>query len=246
MLTTIESVVYDPTTEFIYTANIVGHFMEKDGNGTLSKLTLDGDIVDSAWIQGLNAPTGLTIANGMLYTTDIDRIIEVDIRRGQISNTYSIEEAKALNDITISDAGVLYASDTGGNAIFQLQDGRVSTLLRDIETPNGLLYRENKLLVTQWTPQTLGTLAIASSDLSPIAAGITQADGVEVLGDIGFLVAGWEGKVYYVSHNSEPVVILDTTQEGIQAADVTYLPERNMVLVATFDRNSVMAYRIDV
>ena len=244
LLTTVESVIYDPDSRYIYTSNIIGHFLAQDGEGTLSKLNLDGDIIDVDWIEGLNAPTGLTIRDGALYTTDINRVIEVDIAEGQISRIHSIEQAEALNDVTVTTSGTVYTTDTGGNAIYQIKENQVTTFLHNIDTPNGLLHYDDHLLVTQWTPGTLGQISIASAAVTPIASGIPQTDGVEILGDIGYLVASWGGKVYYVPHGGDAVLLLDTSAEGIQAADVTFVPEQDLVLVATFDHNSVMAYQI--
>ena len=88
LLKTVESVLYDPSTQFIYTANINGHFMAKDGNGSIGKLNLKGEIIDANWITGLDAPTGLHVKNGKLYTTDIDRVVEIDLAKAKIILTY--------------------------------------------------------------------------------------------------------------------------------------------------------------
>ena len=219
--------------------------MEKDGQGSISKINVDGEIVERDWITGLDAPTGLTIANGTLYTTDIDRLVEIDITDGEIRNTIPIDGAEALNDVTLSPEGTVYASDTGGNAIFKLENGVASSFSEDIETPNGLVYNEGALLVSQWTPEMLQTIDITSKTLNHIAGGLPQADGVEILGDQGYLVSSWGGRVFFVDREGKTTKILDTSAEGINAADISLMADQNMVLVATFSKNSITAYTFD-
>ena len=71
-----ESVVYDKTTDALYVSNVNGSAMEKDGNGFISKVALDGKILKLDWATGLNAPKGLAIYDGKLYTADIDTLVE--------------------------------------------------------------------------------------------------------------------------------------------------------------------------
>lgn len=245
LLTTVESVLYDPVTQLIYTANIEGDFMEKDGQGSISTVDLQGNVVARDWVSGLDAPTGLSIYEGRLYTTDIDRIIEIDIASGTITNSYAIEGASALNDVTVSPDGVVYTSDTGGNAVYQLKDGVATKWMADIDTPNGLVFHENTLLVSQWTPETLGAINIATKDLINIANGLPQADGVEMLEDNQYLVSSWGGRVYYIDASGNASIILDTSAEGKNAADVSLIADHSMILVATFSKNTISAYRFE-
>ena len=51
----------------IYVSNISNHPFKKDGSGFISKVDLDGKIVELNWVGKLNAPKGLTIVNDKLY-----------------------------------------------------------------------------------------------------------------------------------------------------------------------------------
>ena len=244
LLTTVESVLYDPVSGFIYTANIEGDFMEKDGQGSISKINLDGVIVDKNWVEGLDAPTGLSIANGKIYTTDIDRLIEIDIATGKINKRIAIEGAKALNDVTVSPEGVVYLSDTAGNAIYKVEHDRSSLFVENIDTPNGLLYHQNALLVSQWTPEILQLLDESSKTIAKITGGLPQADGVDAFSDHGYLVSSWGGRIFFVNKAGDTTKVLDTEAEGKNAADVALVKEENLLLVATFSKNSITAYSV--
>src|SRR5690606_34663695 len=74
-LTTCESVLYDRESGNIYVANIEGGAAEKDGKGSISIISNDGEITQRDWVTGLNAPKGMGISEGKLYVTDIDEVV---------------------------------------------------------------------------------------------------------------------------------------------------------------------------
>ena len=58
----------------LYVSNITDHPFKKDGTGYISKIGLDGSIIEKKWVKGLNAPKGLTIMiNYILLTLMISR-----------------------------------------------------------------------------------------------------------------------------------------------------------------------------
>ena len=63
----------------LYVSNITDHPFNKDGTGYLSKIGLDGTVIEQKWIDKLNAPKGLTISKDKLYIADVDELVEVDI-----------------------------------------------------------------------------------------------------------------------------------------------------------------------
>ena len=243
-LPTIESVIYDPKTNFIYTTNIDGNFMKKDGKGSISKVSLDGKIIERDWIKGLDAPTGTGIYKGKLYVTDIDRIHEISIKKAKILKTYKLAGAKALNDIEITKNGTVYASDTGGNQIFSLRKGKIKKVIEKINTPNGLLMDGNDLLVTSWSPKTLNRLNLKTKKLEKIADGLEGPDGIEAIGNGGHFVSGFNGYIHYVAPNGSKRLILNTSAKKIGAADIDYIPSERTLLIPTFNRNSILAFKL--
>ena len=218
--------------------------MEKAGNGFISKIGLDGEIIDLKWAIGLDAPTGLGVYDGKLYTTDIDRIIEIDLKTSRISAIYPVEGAKAFNDVAVSPEGVVYCSDTGGNQIFALKDGKVSRVMADIDTPNGLLVDQDRFLVICWNPKTMYYLNLDTKDLTTITEGVTWPDGIEAVGDGGYFVSGLKGLIYYVDSQGNKSLLLDRSTEKIQAADIDYIISKNLLIVPGLNSNRVVAYQV--
>lgn len=242
---TVESVLYDAQTQFIYTANIDGHFMEKDGRGSIGRMRSDGTQIQADWISGLNAPTGLCIQGHFLYTTDIDEVITIDLQAGKIVDRIPIEGAQALNDICIDAKGQLYCSDTGGNKVFKIKNGKSSILINDIETPNGLMIKDGKLMITQWTPRNLSSYDLQTGKLQKLVGGIPWIDGLEVIPESGWITASWGGLLHHVTSSGEKTMILDTREEGLQAPDISYIPGSKTLLVATFDGDNIRAFDMD-
>src|SRR5688572_23259135 len=58
-LTTCESVIYDKQRDVLYVANINGDASTKDGNGFISKVSMDGKVTEAQWVKGIDAPKGL-------------------------------------------------------------------------------------------------------------------------------------------------------------------------------------------
>jgi hypothetical protein len=57
----LESAVLDSGEGVLYVSNINGDASAADGNGYISKLSLEGEILDKEWVTGLNAPKGLAL-----------------------------------------------------------------------------------------------------------------------------------------------------------------------------------------
>lgn len=244
LLTTCESVIYDPANDILYVANINGAPDGKDGNGFISRLSLDGKIATAQWVAGMDAPKGMGIYNGKLFVTDIDRIHEVDIVTGKIANTYPAEGAKFLNDITVDDAGKVYISDSNTGNILLLDNGKVSVWMSGLQGPNGLLAEGSNLKMASFAAGTFNAID-SNKQVTLIADSIDNGDGIEAVGDGGYLVSSWNGMVHYVDPTGTPALILDTRADSVSAADIEYIAGKKLLLVPGFFKNKVIAYELN-
>lgn len=245
-LRTPESVMYDPENEILYVANINGNPTDKDGNGFISKLGLDGKIIDLKWVTGMNAPKGMGIYKGSLYVTDIDNLIQIDIKQGKIVKRFKPAGAKFLNDIAVDENGAVYITDMHSNKIYRLTDNKVSVWSDSarLVTPNGLALKNGKLIVGIKD-------AILSIDLKDKSISVEVegrytggTDGLKPAGEDKYIISDWAGKVRLVGKNTETVILSDTTGQKINAADIEYIPGKKMILIPTFFDNRVVAYKL--
>lgn len=237
-----ESVRFDPERKILYTANIDGQPWEKDGQGSIGKVGLDGKIIVSDWVTGLNAPKGMGIHAGKLYVADVDAIIIIDLTQGQIVQRLPIEGGEGLNDLTIDKKGVVYVSDSKTKKIHRIKNGKVSVAVDNLQGPNGVLMVGADLYLTN-----AGGLykLEKTGSLTKIADGMEGGtDGIEYIGNGDFLVSCWSGTIWYVSSNGQKELLLDTRDQKINAADIGYDPVNKIVYVPTFWKNSVVAYRL--
>lgn len=110
-----ESAVYDVKKQVIYVSNINGQYCTKDGNGFISRVDLDGNILELNWVTGLNSPQGLALHGNKLYVADVDEIMEIDVDQEKIINKYKIDGAKFLNDAASDKSGNIFVSDCKWN-----------------------------------------------------------------------------------------------------------------------------------
>lgn len=132
VMTTAESTLYDPNTNSIFVSNIVGDASEKDGEGFISKMDPDGTITQLHWVTGLNAPKGMAIMDEMLYVTDVDELIEINLSDSNITNRYSVPDATFLNDVA-TDGNNIYISDSRTGKIHKLEDGQVNLVTEGMD-----------------------------------------------------------------------------------------------------------------
>jgi hypothetical protein len=245
-MTTCESVLYDKDRDVVYVSNIDGDPGKKDGNGFISKIALDGKITEAKWVaKGLDAPKGLGLIGTKLYVTDIDRVHEIDVTSGKITKTYKVDGAQFLNDITTDASGKIYVSDSNTGTISLIENGKVSKWMENVQGgPNGLLAEPNQILMLTFQGQVLSTIDPATKQVTSRVEGIENGDGIEPVGDGSYLTSSWNGLVTYVGSDWKKTIVLDTRADSVNAADIEYIQEKNLLLVPGFFKNKVMAYEV--
>jgi sugar lactone lactonase YvrE len=195
--------------------------------------------------KGFDAPKGLGLFNGKLYVSDIDKIVEIDIASGKISNTYGVDSARFLNDVAVDATGRVFVSDSYKKNVILLENGKTSIWLENLSAgPNGLLSEDKTMLIALWDSKELHSLDLGTKELTLKADSLENPDGIEAVGDGGYLVSSWNGMVHYIGADGKVTRILDTTPNQIGAADIEYIAEKNLLLVPTFFKNTVSAYEL--
>jgi DNA-binding beta-propeller fold protein YncE len=184
------------------------------------------------------------IVNGKLYVADITNLVEIDIATGAVSKSYPVEGSQFLNDVTVDNVGKVYVSDSNTGNVSVLENDTVTTFLTGQQGPNGLLSDGDTFLVAHWGAKTLNTVD-ASKQVTMKADSIENPDGIEAVGDGGYLVSSWNGKITYVAADGKTTLILDTTADGVSAADIEYIQEKKLLLIPTFFKNKVVAYELN-
>lgn len=247
-LRTPESVLYDDRSDVLYVANIDGKSDELDGNGFISKVSLDGKIQNLRWTSGLNAPKGMGLYRNRLYVTDVYRLVAINTETGQAEKTWdAVDKTGAfLNDVTVAKDGTVYVSDNRKNKIYRLKDDNWEVWMEgeQLNSPNGLLAVGNDRLMVGCTKKgELQTVDVNTKAMTKIADGMAATDGIVPEGKGNFFVSDWNGQVFHVSADGTKEQLLDTREQKINSADIEYVAKKKLLIVPTFFSNKLVAYQ---
>jgi DNA-binding beta-propeller fold protein YncE len=200
-----ESVISDG--EFLYVTN-VGNPLDptaKDGNGYISKLSLDGKLIDSSLSTSkLNAPKGTAIIRGMLYVADIDRIIGFQKSDGKKLAEINLASVRTnfANDMVAKDDFTLFVSATDVGKVLEvnIRSGNVR-VIADVKGANGLAYDKanNRLYTCSFNFENMqgGEIGVISWNKLMVPAyeklGDVHGafDGLALLDDHTLIVSDW-------------------------------------------------------
>ncbi len=243
VLKTPESVAFDAKNKVLYVSNVNGKPLEKDGNGFISLLNLDGSVKQLKWVTGMHAPKGMAFNDSILFVTDIDRIHTIDLRSGKIIKTVEVKGAKFLNDLALDTDGTLYISDMQSNHILAYDGNQVRVWIEDAQlvSPNGLNFHKGNLYIG--TENHLLKIKPTDKKLHAAIENVGPIDGLICLGGGKFVVSDWAGRVMLVN-NMEKIVLQNTSDNNIQAADLGFIPNENLILIPTFFDNRVVARKL--
>jgi hypothetical protein len=249
-----ESAYFDPLSGFVFVSQIGGQAADRDGNGRISKLTVDGKLIAADWVKGLNAPKGLRSHRGTLFAADLDEIVAIEIASGSITSRIKIEGAQFLNDLATAPDGTIYTSDSFANRIYIIKDGKPSIFFEGdgILLPNGVLVDGPRLIVASdgrpargggGTPARLVAIDLVTRQLTPInTAPIGTPDGIEGDGHGGYLLSDvGSGRILQVSGTGDVKIL---RQLAPQTADIGFVPEKGLLLVPHLGLNRVSAYEV--
>jgi hypothetical protein len=238
-----ESVLPDLKKGILYVSLIDGGGWSNDGKGGIGILSINGKKYDSTWIKGLSAPKGMGILDGKLYVANFNEVVVIDIKKGAIEKRITLDTslAKGFNDITVSDKGIIYVSDSRLGKIWSVENGIATVYIDNLKGVNGLksvgdelFIGAGKKFVKAGKQKTLTTIAEVSESI----------DGIEPVGNGDFIVTAWSGYIYYVSANGSVETLLDTHLEKKNTADIGFDPKNKVVYVPTFNARKVVAYAL--
>lgn len=242
-----ESVLHDPARKVLYVSCINGKPTEKNGQGFIARLSLEGAVLDLEWAKGMDAPKGMGLVGDSLWVTDIDRLHSIDPKTGRIQRTLAAPGAKFLNDIAVGPKGEVFVSDMTTGKIHVLREGKLEMLadLAPFGGSNGLLMQAGQLLVGAATGIVKVDPASGKAAIAVPVQGFGMIDGLRAFGEGTYLVSNWSGRTQIVGPGGQATPLLDTTAQKIQSADFEYLAETRTLVIPTFFDNRVVAYRLE-
>ena len=246
LLMTPESVIYDKKRDIFYVSNMNFEPRKKDGNCFISRIDKNGNITDLRWIEGISSPKGLAIVGDTLYTADVDEVVAIDITAGKIIRRMMIDGGKMLNDITSDPEGNLYFSDSDANRIYFYSKNKISVWYEEqLNGPNGLLWDGERLLVASQGGMDFAAIDIRTKTRQLLTEGVNRGDGIAWTGIPGYyIVSDWEGEIFMINPDFTRSSLINTKSQKVNTADIEYVPDMNLLLVPTFFKNCIVAYKL--
>jgi DNA-binding beta-propeller fold protein YncE len=160
-----QSFIADPDREQYFISNMNGDADASDNNGFITKLDGEGKLLKLEFIRGgtgkavLHAPKGMAIIDRSLFVADRDAVRAFDTVTAEPVQMISLAQfgPVSLADIAHDGRGILYASDTQGDAIYKIDTTRgnaVSVLVKDpaLSGPRGIAVHPTTghVIVASW------------------------------------------------------------------------------------------------
>ncbi|MAW82337.1 MAG: hypothetical protein CMI63_19025 [Parvularcula sp.] len=225
-----------------FISNVAGEPDRKDGEGWISILSDDGEIITEKFAEGMNAPKGMAVFGGRLYVTDIDQVLIFDVESGEPLGAVEIDRAQFLNDMTVWQGGI-FVSDSGAGKIHRIDGDQSMLWLEDdrLGGVNGVLGDGDTLYIATMASGSLYA-ADTQGTLTEIATDMKNADGIGLVPGGGWLVSSFPGVIYYVSPEGEAAKLVDTREDGVLQNDLTMFGD--LVIVPNWNPGTVTAWKI--
>ena len=251
----------DPSGQFLYLTNTVGNPLEADGKGFISRIDLEGNILEQEWLNtGLNAPKDICIHGDKLYIADLSDVVEVDIPTASISHRYTIEGAHLNHNVCVDSQGAVYVSEMFAGKVFRILNGEIECYVEGLHYTAGLLAEDEDLYVLVSDGMRMPSAAGERPELTDsgklikvdreqkvtvIAEGLNPlGNGLRKISDKEFLVSCWSGMLYYVHADGTHQVLRDTREEHIPCGLLHWDASTSRLYMTTDERNKLLIFQL--
>lgn len=206
-----ESAAYDAKGKVLYVGNFGGEKLDpaaKDGLGYISKVSLDGKVLEERALAGdsanpMNKPKGIWIRGQRLWVTDIDSVWIFDLKSKK-GRKLALPGVGFANDPCVL-GGALYVSDNRNDKLVKVQpadfldpkhEAKVSEVLSGKGiNPNGIYPSKSGMLLMvgfKSADEARGIFSLApNGQLQKLADPIGRLDGLYRLEDGSLLFTDW-------------------------------------------------------
>jgi hypothetical protein len=236
-----ESAAYDAKGKALYVGNFGGQKLapaEKDGLGYISKVGLDGKVIEQKWVpakggEALNKPKGIWIRGERLWVTDIDAVWIFDLKTKK-GRKLALPGVGFANDPAVM-GNALYISDNRNDKLVKVEPADFLNAKNPQVTevvagqglnPNGVYPTKVGMLLfggflAPDKPKGLYALGV-SGQIRPLTEPIGRIDGLYELADGSLLFTDWN--TGSLSHWSEKGGVKQLATGFKGPADFTVIP----------------------
>jgi hypothetical protein len=207
-----ESVGCDAKNKVLYVGNFGSPKFDpalKDGMGYISKVGLDGKVIEKQWLpvagaEKLNKPKGIWVRGDRLWVTDIDAVWIFDTKTKK-GRKFALPGVTFANDPAVA-GGTLYISDNRNDELVKVEpadflnakaEPKMTRIFKGAGVnPNGIYpLRDGMLLmvgsISPKEPRAIYALGV-SGQIKKLSDPIGRLDGAYEMADGSLLVTDWD------------------------------------------------------
>jgi glucose/arabinose dehydrogenase len=232
----------------------------KDGDGRIMKLNMAA----TEWIDKdkwaaikLDAPKGMAIIGKSLYVADIDRVVEIDLKKTEQRYVYDFSRFNTvfLNDITVKNDSTLFVSATDLNCLFQINlkdQNYVKMKTNELHGPNGITYvsEGNKIYCVEYgegekVKGRVVTIDANTGAVRQVGKHKGGLDGVAFSADGSLLFSDWD-KGHLQKMNIQTGAVTEVPSDSIKGpADFYYHIPTKQAFVPRMMENQVLILNVE-
>ncbi len=211
------------------------------GNGFLSLLDKEGQLLDQAVVDGLDAPLGMALSGKRLYVVDNNRLLV--FRWPGYHRIQSIDlDTSVANDVAVTGCGVAYVTDTAKHQVIEVDPIGKQTVFTgqaQFQGANGIEVFDGHLYVGG---KRLWRVNLETNVVDRVGPEwLSDIDGIEFEGDGTLQITPVAGPLIRYRDEVDYQVL---GGEGISSANHGYSASLKLALIPTGYDNTVVAIRI--
>ena len=247
-----ESVAYDPGAKVLYVGQFGGTELkpaEKDGKGTIAKVSLAGKILDAKFLPAsggtLNKPKGMWVKGNRLWVADIDVVWIFDLKT-RTGRKLELPGIQFANDVAVS-GNDLYVSDNRADRLYRVEpadflnskvDPKVSLVFAGKSiNPNGLYpSKDGSLLMVGFMSDKVarGIYSLGRhGEVKELSKPLGRLDGLYQMNDGTILATEWNSGALFSWSAKDGMQTLASGFKG--PADFCVLPGPKGLMVVVPD-----------
>jgi len=242
-----ESVVYDSESNLLYVSN----YTRSMANGStyadcfVSKVDLNGQIIDREWISNLSSPTGLFLKDSLLYIVERFGVAVYDVKNDKMSKRHHIIHDGFINDVAVDNEQNIYVTDSGSEILYRIKENEVSNWIvsDSIANANGISFIDNMIYIGVNRDNFLKSIDPKTKQISKISyLGEGNIDGIKKRED-ELIISLYTKGLRLLKKNGKTIELLNTESTGLHCTDFEYISDLDMLVVPSLYDNKLIAYK---
>ena len=213
----------------------------EQGNGFLTLLAGNGDVIAWKHVENLDAPLGMALVNEKVFVVDNNQVKIFSWPDFEILETIKLEMTVA-NDLAVTPDETIYVTDTAKNFVMRVDGDRNQEWLTGKDQfpgANGIAVKGQYLFVGG---QRLWKVDLETESIKTIGPEwLADIDGIEFEENEVLQVTPVGGPLVRLLANGETQIL---GGEGVGSANHGYAPSLGLALIPTGFDNQVIAIRL--